>query len=617
MYRKLAHVILSPMAKALCLAFVSIERPLMSADIISTEGAVLGAGYDSSTGQVLDLCIDQPQIETVGDGVKRVDYYLERIDSKEEFFKTLGLEAKARYGAAKGRIKIYNETNINKYSVHVAVRNSVLAADQRTLNVRLNEEAVKIASSNPERFRDICGDGYIFLINKGASLYGLLTINAASESEKQSVSAEVQGSTGIFTAQANYESAINKLKKQERISVRTTYIGTDASSPLPSSPEELILFSRTFATQGANKPTILGGKSLEYKTVLNYPDVDPFFVENKDKILGKIGEYQLSYEQDIDNISYVMDNPSEFVNPDLEELSRWRKTIAESLNILYDLGKRCYQDSTECKRPEGFLVAGVFTLPKRQLGIDPCIETEHKSCGAIYKLKATSKCQPLRFKRSSGSVCGVLKYKRKASSSCGSRQPKLGTGKVCGVISEQKEFWNVRNPLLSASSPDSRRKKIWNNDAADKFCLSKGFTKGYELGYQGGLRRNRDPWGPPRTPTYTTTNMSGGMTSTGNFVVINGVRYNLKSPREWRDRRWRFHSHFVCADKPLTCNNSAFGFEYPSCEHRDHGVDSYNTCEDQSFGVAQYKDCRHKDHGVESFKTCRVNPVTGQKCPAQ
>jgi hypothetical protein len=187
-----------------------------------------GVGVDLATGSPMGRVVggDVQDISgVVGAGGATTSYDISRIHTTSELEKKLGINAEASYGCGafagvSARFDFAQSSKIQSSSLFLAITATVVLEVLSIDNPTLTPEAVAV-TSRPTDFVDRYGNMFVRGIGRGGMFVAVIQINTTSSEDAKSVSAELEGAYGLFSASAKtkFEEVQKKYSSDIRITV--------------------------------------------------------------------------------------------------------------------------------------------------------------------------------------------------------------------------------------------------------------------------------------------------------------------------------------------------------------------------------------------------------------
>jgi len=200
------------------MALIQIEVPYK-------KGYDFGVGADLATGSPMGKVVggvDSP-VDKAGGAITKFE--ISRIHSTSELETKLGINVEASYGCGafggvSARLDYAKSSKIQSSSLFMAVTASVelsfLSIDEPTLT----PEAAQIVN-RADVFSTRYGNMFVRGVGRGGLFVGVIQIDTSSSEDSESISAELEGSYGLFSAEAKtkFDELQKKYRSELRISV--------------------------------------------------------------------------------------------------------------------------------------------------------------------------------------------------------------------------------------------------------------------------------------------------------------------------------------------------------------------------------------------------------------
>jgi hypothetical protein len=503
-------------------------------------------GYDLLGGIPKGDCVQSTDLDDAATGADGnvSTFSIQYINDAQELHKVMNVSAAAKFsalggGGASAKASYANQVNVNQYSVYAFVSVNVQKGAKMYRNVNLKNAVAKYVedpSFSADQFRKRCGDRFIVGQKTGGELTAVIEIKASSRSEKEEISASVKGNSGVWNASANFASSLQKLNSKHSMSINAFKAG-GTSAALPATADQLVTRALSFESEVDTRSVPTTAILAEYETTDNWPFVSAADVKASVDILEQLNRTRLTINTNRANISYVLENRSQFNEIKEGELTDKLNSLNAAYNKVVDAARKCGRDYKDCYLPTD-LPNIEATLPEwKEKGK---IIGEHPSCGVEeYNTGAGEVCgiESETFKTSSGAVCGIAgyTYNSQRDAKCGLENP-ITNAKVCGTHEYQ---WI---PTPETFTPEMER------------CKAQG----------------------------------------GNVVITSwekGAPYFCKDVPNTCGDPSKGPIHKECSDETFGIKDT----HYHSCSHSSFGRESvtYKTCSNKDFGVKKYKTCAH------------------------
>jgi hypothetical protein len=185
-------------------------------------------GYDFGVG--VDLASGSPMGKVVGSAFSGVEsalgattkFEITRIHSTSELETKLGINVEASYGCGafggvSARFDYAKSSKIQTSSLFMAITSNVELAFNSIDEPTLNSEATQLFS-RPDAFSSRYGNMFVRGVGRGGLFVGVIQIDTSSSEDSESISAELEGSYGLFSASA--KTKFDEIQKKHRSEVR-------------------------------------------------------------------------------------------------------------------------------------------------------------------------------------------------------------------------------------------------------------------------------------------------------------------------------------------------------------------------------------------------------------
>lgn len=168
---------------------------------------LMGAGYNSITGEVLDKCVDFSQPDETITHNADVDFYHETADNYSSLFRALKVDARASLGfpsfSATANANIATNLQMSSMTHYVAIRAIVENATYKNFGAHYNKKG--LAARQSGTFQAQCGDSFISQVTTGGWLEASILAEIKSQfevSRNRQVLNAVSGSQSVNASRA-------------------------------------------------------------------------------------------------------------------------------------------------------------------------------------------------------------------------------------------------------------------------------------------------------------------------------------------------------------------------------------------------------------------------------
>lgn len=205
-----------------------------------------GIGADLASGSPMGLSVHGVVSGAPGRGAT-VDYQIQRITETSELESALGVDVEASFGSAafgagvSARFSFAKNSKVQTSSLFMAVTATVDLEFLQIDDPELTEDAARIFS-NAEAFKRRYGNMFVRGAVRGGLFVGVLRVDTGSSEESMNISAELEGSYGLFSADAHSKFTEIQRKYRNEVFVRMYHEGGPVNLRIndPTNPVELL-----------------------------------------------------------------------------------------------------------------------------------------------------------------------------------------------------------------------------------------------------------------------------------------------------------------------------------------------------------------------------------------
>lgn len=170
-----------------------------------TKNYDFGIGVDLATGSPMGKVVDGVVSGVSNAGGATTSFKISRIHTTSDLESTLGLDVKASGGsgcfAASGRMDFVQNSKIQTSSLFMAITATVELENLSIDEPALTPPAAQIASRD-DVFSTRFGNMFVRGMGRGGLFVGVMRINTMNSEDSKSISSELSGSYGAFSAEA-------------------------------------------------------------------------------------------------------------------------------------------------------------------------------------------------------------------------------------------------------------------------------------------------------------------------------------------------------------------------------------------------------------------------------
>jgi hypothetical protein len=184
-------------------------------------GYDFGVGADLATGSPMGKVVNAPASPVDQAGGATVNFKVRRIQSTEELEQALNIDVEASYGCGafgaggSARFAFAKSAKIQSSSLFMSVTAQIELGFLSIDDPVLSQDAQSLMD-RPDVFKGRYGNVFVRGIGRGGLFVGTLRLETGSSEEAEQISAELQGSYGLFSAEAKMK--FESLQKKYRTS---------------------------------------------------------------------------------------------------------------------------------------------------------------------------------------------------------------------------------------------------------------------------------------------------------------------------------------------------------------------------------------------------------------
>jgi PASTA domain len=297
-----------------------------------------GVGADFATGSPMGKVVDgvpSPVDQAAG---SVVEFQVQRIQSTEELEQALGIDAEASYGSGSfgvsARFSFAKKQKVQSSSLFMSVTCHVELEFLSIDDPILSQDAQTLVNS-PEAFTARYGNVFVRGIGRGGLFVGTLRMETGSSEESQQIAAELQGSYGLFSADAKLK--FDNLQKKYRTS--TFFDMYHEGGPVdlkikdPTNPMELLENANSFLDSFKTDPSKV---ARPYFVTLapvpiarGAPPPNSADLEHAQDVLVACAKARSRVLDKINLLEYILDNSSKFDFPADTDRSGVQKALED------------------------------------------------------------------------------------------------------------------------------------------------------------------------------------------------------------------------------------------------------------------------------------------------
>lgn len=307
------------------------------------ETHAFGVGVDRLSGSVRGRAV-KPNPEKAPTHGGDLYFDVSRVSSMSDLQTALGISIGASYGAfgagISGRFSFMETSQVHTSALFITVLATMTQAYDTIADCELTDGAAKQVD-NPSVFAARYGDMFCRAVKKGGIFLGLLQVNTVDSKQARDIEAELKGSYGFFSANAEAKFS-DVLKTQEVQSYFRIYQEGGPAPKIqdPTDPIELLRNANAWL-QAMGSPDSNWGRAYEWTLAPLEIAEGPLppnaaEIENAQDVLLYCAGERLSLLEDLNGLRWHLDNPDIF---DWSKSAVTPKDIADAaVRVQLDLG---------------------------------------------------------------------------------------------------------------------------------------------------------------------------------------------------------------------------------------------------------------------------------------
>jgi hypothetical protein len=332
-------------------------------------GMTYGQGFDSLTGFIRGFGIAHQVPETLPNaGGQTIRYFLNKTEDESELKKQLGLSAEvhAQFGlfGASAKVEFAESSSFNSYSVFLVARVQVQNAFSQLVDAALDDAAKAVyTDQGKERFYEEFGDSYVTGLQTGGEFCAVLELRTTTSEDQRSLSASLSGSYGFAAdAEVSFAQKMHEVTQHRFLKISMFQAGGNETS-VTNSVDEVLAKVKNYAAAVKGAPVAYQALIVDDRTLDMPRDPNPIELQTAKDVLLQYARQREALLAVLNDISYVRENPEEFVNPDIGKLNEAAADCAARLNRLKDNASVAAQSPQQARYDD--VGMPVITLPPR------------------------------------------------------------------------------------------------------------------------------------------------------------------------------------------------------------------------------------------------------------
>lgn len=354
----------------------------------------LGRGIDGTSGALRGTCVEFDDA-TVSAGGQIATFGIQRLTNSEEFRNELSLDVSASYSSfASGRLEFKQQQEFNRFSEYALatarVENSAESLDQASIRLTAHDEQL-LQDGRADRFIERCGTHFLSTIVTGGEFFALFEFSTETSTELEDIRAKAKANYGVFEASAEFVSKLESMTSSESFEL-DVYREGDNGGTLPTEATKAVEYAASFPEIIMDSSNAIPFVAIS-QPYTNLPGAD--FGDSATNNIRYNRELDLIaftsnvYSDDMSDLRYVIENPSQFEEFDADKRSEILAVMGKVRGVIRALDNRGFEcalrEFDKCFTPdldaETLDLNVIDTLPKRKKA-DDLTEKQLAACSA-------------------------------------------------------------------------------------------------------------------------------------------------------------------------------------------------------------------------------------------
>lgn len=323
-----------------------------------------GKGLNRLTGEVLASPAVTGEVsvlpQAAGQLVKSDCVTIEDIETLHQQL-GIDIEASGNYGPISGDAKVQfaNECDFSSFSTYVVVRVSVQNAFESFDDPVFTTDAEQLlVNNNPTRFRERFGDCYIHGLKKGGEYFAIYQLTSTSQSERQSLSVEVNAAFNGLVTSAELSTKIRTAKSTSsshlQVGVHVYRQGAVGEADLDR--DDIMKTAKGFPVAVAGGNAFPFSVTVQNYTALHNPSDEFNYIQiaNQQDVLADLMRKRFEFLELRDDYAFIMKHIDDFENRDgttvvVDTVERLRQEIIAAINKMQKEAVACTKDAGKCE----------------------------------------------------------------------------------------------------------------------------------------------------------------------------------------------------------------------------------------------------------------------------
>lgn len=284
----------------------------------------VGVGVDLASGAPRNSPVAPDATAVGGAGGASASVQITRIEDTAALESALGIDVEASYGAASfgagasGRFTFAQNSKVQSSSLFMAIVVKVELEFMSIKTPKLTAAATELID-NQQIFEDRYGNTFVHGISRGGLFVGMISIQTSSSEEALSVGLELEGSYGLFSAEA--KGKLSNLEKNFRneVSIKMYHEGgpIDLKITNTQDPVQLLDNANAFLDSFAKTPAAVAVPYYVTLASISIAEgavpINEAEIQQAQEVLMYCARRRSALWDQINLLDYIHDHPDRFV----------------------------------------------------------------------------------------------------------------------------------------------------------------------------------------------------------------------------------------------------------------------------------------------------------------
>lgn len=341
-----------------------------------------GIGVDFASGSPMARVVDgTPSTVRQASGAG-VDMSVSRITTSADLEQSLGIDVDASAGSglfgasAEAAFHFAQEVGVQTTSLFMAVTINLELAFLSINDPALTPDASSLVD-RPDVFASRFGNMFVRGISRGGAFVGVLKIDTTSTQDQESIAAELNGSYGLFSADAKTKFQEVSTKFRSEVSIHMFHLGgpVDLQIKDPQDPMELLNNANLFLQSFQDQPDAV---AVPFQATLApisiakgpLPPNEADILKAQD-VLVFCGRRRSALLDQLNLLQFIVDHPDRYdftQGASLQTVAAAASGTQSDLDLIGDCASAAINHPSEAKLPADFAAERHTTFP---MGVPP------------------------------------------------------------------------------------------------------------------------------------------------------------------------------------------------------------------------------------------------------